>query len=225
MLFGGGPEREHRDFSVDIDDGSILYHTDRVDYLGHQITSKTVRLPPKTVKRIKRRISEIIYKHLFLYRRGDTGALSADRVGPGFYDWDLVTCLNEIRKYVYGGLRENHIRAFLQDDEKPPFLRGLMAFFPLTKDIEQLRELDGWLLSVVRRAIRERVRVINSFGHPHTELSKEQVLSGDWYVHPDILNDTSLPSFVRSWRVSRKFYLRYGLADIRPPSYYSLLSY
>lgn len=225
LLFEGGPERDRRDFSIDTDDGSILSHTSKVDYLGHQVTAKTVRLPLKTVKRIKRRIAEIIYKHLFLYRRGDTGAFSADRVGAGFYDWDLVTCLNEVRKYMYGGLRESHIRAFLEDDEKPPFLRGLMAFFPLTKDIEQLRELDGWLLSVVRRAIRERVRVINSFGHPHTDLSKAQVLAGDWYFHPEIFNDTSLPSFVRAWRVSRKFYLRYGLADIRPPSYYSLLSY
>jgi len=30
-------------------------------------------------------------------------------IGSKYYDWDLVKCINEIRKYIYGGLREQGI--------------------------------------------------------------------------------------------------------------------
>jgi hypothetical protein len=225
LLFGGGPERDKRDFVLDTDDGALLETVEHVDYLGHRISPSGIYLPDKSVRRIKKRISDIVHKHLFLYRRGISGALNADRVGPGFRDWDLVTCVNEIRKYIYGGLREVQIEAFLENRDTLPFVRGLMAFFPLTSNSRQLGELDGWLLNIVKRAQRERVRVLESFGVDLEVLTKSEILSGSWYAYPEINSDMRLPSFLRGWRASRKYYLRYGLASIRPPSYYSLLSY
>jgi hypothetical protein len=225
LLFGGGPERERRDFVIDTDDGVAIKTVDSVDYLGHKISPDGISLPRKSVKRIKQRISSIIHKHLFLYRRGDNGALKADRIGPGYVDWDLVTCINEIRKYIYGGLRESQIGNFLEGDERLPFVRGLMAFFPLTTSGRQVGELDGWLVNIMKRAQRERVRVIDSFNLQIPMLTVEQLLSGSWYNYPEIHQDMTLPSFSRAWRASRKYYLRYGLNDIRPPSYYSLISY
>jgi hypothetical protein len=133
--------------------------------------------------------------------------------------------VNEIRKYIYGGLREAQIEAFLENRDTLPFVRGLMAFFPLTSNSRQLGELDGWLLNIVKRAQRERVRVLESFGVDIDRLTKAEILNGSWYAYPEINSDMRLPSFLRGWRASRKYYLRYGLASIRPPSYYSLLSY
>ncbi|MBY0581868.1 MAG: hypothetical protein K2P68_02980 [Sphingomonas sp.] len=226
LLFGGTPERERRTFVIDTDDGDQLTTISNIDYLGHSITTDGVEIPVKSIKRIKARISSMIHKHLFLYRRGTGGAFNPTRVGPGFGDWDLVTCINEIRKYMYGGLRESHIAGFLNDDAKPPFMRGLMGFLPLITNPQQLMALDGWLLSVIRRAQRERVRVLaSSFGVPTPRLSKDQVITGGWYDYPLITNDASLPSFVRAWRASRKYYRRYGLAGIEPPRYYSLTDY
>ena len=211
---------------VDTDDGDQLTTISNIDYLGHSVTPTGVRLPVKSVKRIKGHISSLVHKHLFLHRRGAGGAFDASRVGVGFGDWDLITCLNEVRKYIYGGLRERHLEAFLSDDAKPPFMRGLMAFFPLTTDVAQLSELDGWLLSIFRRAQRERVKVLQAqFGVGTPRLSKDQLLSGSWHTYPLIRNDASLPSFVRAWRAARKYYLRYGLAGIKPPAYYSLVTY
>jgi RNA-directed DNA polymerase len=225
LLFGGTPEREQRHFVVDTDDGALLETVSHVDYLGHRLTPGGVCLPEKSVRRIKRQISELIYKHLFLHRRGNGGAFNPERIGVGFFDWDLVTCLNEVRKYMYGGLREGQLKAFLKDDSKPPFIRGLMAFFPLTTDVRQLAELDGWLLNVITRAQRERVRMLGGFGHALARLTKQQIIDGSWYHYPLVNNDAALPSFVRAWRAARKYYLRYGLAQIQPPSYYSLMSY
>jgi retron-type reverse transcriptase len=225
MLFGGSPEREKRQFTLDTDDGAKLKTIKEIDYLGHRISATGIGLPPKSIKRIKRRIASIIYKHLFLHRRGAGGLFNPTRVGTGFFDWDLVTCINEIRSYIYGGMREAQIVAFLENDVKPPFIRGLMGFFPLTTDVQQLKDLDGWLLNVFSRAQRERNHVTTAFGHPTRTLIKAEIISGSWYNYPGIANDMTLPSFVRSWRASRKYYLRYGLSNIQAPSYYSIVSY
>lgn len=226
LLFGGTPEREKRSFTVDTDDGDALTTVSHIDYLGHRITARGVEVPVKSVKRIKARISSIIHKHLFLHRRGAGGAIDPKRVGSGFYDWDLVTCINEIRKYIYGGLREEHVFGFLNDNSKPPFMRGLMGFFPLVNNPDQLIALDGWLHSVMRRAQRERIRVLaTSFGIVSQKLTNQQIIDGSWYQYPLVKNDASLPSFVRAWRAARKYYRRYGLAGIEPPKYYSLMDY
>lgn len=224
-LLSGGPERERRDFVVDGDDGARAESISHIDYLGHRISPRGVTLPSKSVKRIKRHISSLIHKHLFLHRRGAAGAFNPERVGAGFVDWDLVTCLNEIRRYIYGGLREAQLENFLAGGARLPFVRGLMAFFPLSTEIEQLKSLDGWLLNVIRRAQRERVRVADGFGVVIPQLQESELRQGTWYDYPEVFNETKLPSFVRGWRAARKHYLRYGLNSIQPPSYYSLLSY
>jgi RNA-directed DNA polymerase len=225
LLFGGGPDKERRQVVIDIDDASFVTTEYFIDYLGHRLSASGVTLPLKSIKRIKRRIAEIVYKHLFLHRRGEGGSFNEARVGAGFFDWDLVTCVNEIRSYIYGGLRENHLSAFLEGNVRLPHVRGLMAFFPLTTSVAQLKALDGWLLSIFRRAQRERVRMLAKFGYDVDRLTKQQMLSGEWYQYPEVRNDMKLPSFVRAWRASRKYYRRYGLANISAPSYYSLLSY
>lgn len=100
-----------------------------------------------------------------------------------------------------------------------------MGFLPLVTRIEQLRELDGWLLNALTRAQRERIKVLAAHGHVVPRLTRPQLLSGSWYRFDPVKADTTLPSFVRSWRAARKYYRRYGLKGIQPPSYYSLIGY
>jgi RNA-directed DNA polymerase len=222
-LLDKGKEGDRRAFFLDKDDGGRVEFISEFDYLGHNLSSAGVSLSSGAVKKIKRRISEIIYKHLFLYRRSAPNLIDPARVTGAFYDWDLVTCINEIRRYLYGGLRESQITPFLHGEGKLPFVRGLLAFYPLITNPELLIKLDGWLLNVMHRAIRERVKVLQSLGIVQNGISQTQILEGDWYNYPQILNDTRLPSFVRGWRAARRYYLRYGLKNIQPPSYYSLL--
>jgi hypothetical protein len=215
-----------RTFTIDTDDGDELKTISNIDYLGHSVTTSGVNIPVKSVKRIKARISSMIHKHLFLHRRNTGGSFNPARVGTGFTDWDLTTCINEIRKYIYGGLRESHIEGFLSDDNKPPYMRGLMGFFPLITDPKTVIELDGWLLNIIERAQRERQRMLShKFGETIPVLTRKQIISGEWYRYPLVKNDASLPSFVRAWRAARKYYRRYGLAGIEPPRYYSLTEY
>ncbi|MGN6516973.1 MAG: hypothetical protein ACTHLR_14160 [Rhizomicrobium sp.] len=167
-------------------------------------------------------MSKIIYLHLLRSPRA-LKLFSKRRIDGDFHDWDLVTCLNEIRRYVYGELYESQINAFIENDIRLPKVRGLMSFYPLVDSPEQLVQLDGWLLSVVSRALREREKSLHAIGYSYERPSLKELLNGEWYKHAAIKNETQLPSFVRGWRAARKYYFRYGVKNIVPPSYYSIL--
>jgi hypothetical protein len=222
-LFDRGPGGEHRTLFIDQDDAGPVTEIKKFNYLGHEFSDGDIALSDSAVKRIKRQIAKIIYIHLLLYIK-NTGRLNPARIGPGFHDWDLVTCINEIRKYVYGGLSERTLQEFLVNEKKMPYVRGLMAFYPLITNKSKLIELDGWLKNVLRRAYRERVKILSAMGISVTPLDEALIQSGAWYDYPIIPNETKLPSLVTGYRAARKHYMRFGLSQISPPSYYSLLS-
>lgn len=213
---------DKRKFFLDVDDGDDLKKIAYVDFLGHRVSSDEINLTDKAVKRIKRKISQIIYIHLLQYPRAGH-PIDPNRLGTPHLDWDLITCLNEIRRYIYGGLKEADIERFLDQDIKLPIVRGLMAFYALINNISRLSELDGWLLNVISRAIRERNRQIIGKGLASYQITIPSLLDGSWY-QSHFMNESKLPSFVRGWRSSRKFYKRYGLSEIKTPSYYALLN-
>lgn len=227
QLLNGRSSQDTRTFFLDEDDGSSLNHVKFVDFLGHRVSPEQIDLPAKAVARIKKRISRIINIHLILYaRRRNKSPINPDRLGAGHLDWDLVTCLNEIRRYIYGGLAEAEIRAFIDDDKKLRIVRGLLAFYPLVTTSDSLKQLDGWLKNVVQRAIVERNKLIKNEGLPANlqyKISEPFLISGDWY-NSSVPNETRLPSFVLGWRAARKYYARYGLSGIEGPSYYSAMS-
>lgn len=221
-LLQGRVSDDSRSFFIDKDDGADLVKRCYIDFLGHRVTSSDINLTDRAMKRVKRKLSEIIYIHLLLYpRRGH--AINPTRVGVGHVDWDLVTCLNEIRRYIYGGLREHSLSRFIDEDIKLPFVKRLMAFYPLVSTIDKLAELDGWLINALNRAIRERQRYIIKAGLRTYSIDDTSLINGTWHVS-DVQNETVLPSFVRGWRAARKFYKRFGLSEVKAPSYYSLLS-
>lgn len=188
------------------------------DFLGYGFTTSGVCLAPRTVTRIKAHLAKTIYRHLLLYPR--KGQFNASRIGPGFVDWDLVTCINEIRRYLYGGVSEallqQHISGTLGLRTAG---RGPMAYYCLTEDRSELHALDGWLVDAIRRAFRSRVRVLQSLGHVPavTSLTKAEVVTGSWYSHPSIANETAMPSFYRAWLSGRKAWHTDGGAQIKMP--------
>lgn len=209
-LLRGRKSDDARKFFLDRDDGSEIQDVESVDFLGHNVSSGQINLTKKAVKRIKRRLSQIIYIHLLQYpRQTPPLPINPARLGAGVIDWDLVTCLNEIRRYVYGGLKEEELRRFVEDDVKLRFVRGLLAFYPLVTHANTLKALDGWLKNVVIRAIRERNRLLTSQGLQNYSILEADLLSGAWH-QSQVPNETSLPSFVRGWRAARKFYKRYA---------------
>ncbi len=196
------------------------------DYIGHKFTRDHVKISTKGIKRIKRHISKTIYIHL-LHNPRSRGQFSTDRVGGLFYDWDLVTCINEIRRYINGGLKERDLKRFLEQNIRIRKFKGLMSFYPLVTSHEQFSELDGWLVGVLRRALKERSRTLAArFGVSYVPLTEAEIISGLWYNYNNSIDlETNAPSFVLAWRAARKSFKQYGLIDFEQPSYYSALKF
>src|SRR5260221_3052495 len=210
-------------------EGGEIRHAREFDYLGHKFIGRQkdlngeVGLSSRAVKRIKKKIASIIHIH-HLQNPRSRKLFDAARIGAGFHDWDLITCLNEIRRYIYGSLREREIMKFLNENEKLRRVKGLMAFYPLVTTQIQLSSLDGWLVNILRRALTERARVLASIGYGYAAPTPKQIVDGSWYNYPAIFSETECPSFVRGWRAARKYYFKYGLKDIKAPSYYSIVA-
>ena len=221
-LLRGESQSDDRLYFIDGSDIGELETIDEFDYIGHKFSRNSVKMSDRALKRIKSRISRIIYVHL-LHNLKRGNPFSASRVGNDFYDWDLVTCINEIRRYMYGGLREARLNSFINDNRRISRFKGLMSFYPLVTSVQQFAELDGWLVSALRRAIKERARLIHvSTGQVLEPLPEASIISGDWYQFAGGIElETGAPSFVLAWRAARKAFRQYGLTDFEAPSYYS----
>jgi RNA-directed DNA polymerase len=166
------------------------------------------------VRQIKITISKIIYRHLLLYPK--KSGFNSNRIGGLGRDWDVVACINALRRYLYAGLTHDQIQRAARGilgDMRP---RGLMAYFCLVSDQDQLKSLDGWLVNVMCRAIKEREKVIKSQGSTYTALVESDLLAANWYQHP-IPNDVRIPSFFLAWRASNAAWEKYGPKGIHIP--------
>ncbi|HXB68999.1 MAG TPA: reverse transcriptase domain-containing protein [Candidatus Acidoferrales bacterium] len=98
-------------------------------FLGHEISSSNISPSRRSVARIKRHLSEIIYKHLLLYpKRGEFNPL---RINPHGFDWDLVTCINELRRYLYGRVSAAYLADALIGAERLVISSCALSHFPL----------------------------------------------------------------------------------------------
>ncbi len=221
-LLDGKGKNERREYFIDGADIGKIQPISEFDYIGHKFTRNSIKISSRGTSRIKARISKIIYIHLLSNLR-KKGLFDQDRIGGDYYDWDFVTCINEIRQYMYGGLKEQQLRNFIDKNKRINRFKGLMSFYPLVTSIEQFAELDGWLVNIMQRAIKERAKLIAL----NTELtlptlSAQQIISGEWYKYQEgITLETRAPSFVLAWRAARKAFRQYGLTDFEAPSYYS----
>lgn len=188
------------------------------NFLGHNISQTRVTLSERAVRKIKKRISTIIYRHLLLYPR--QGNFRTTRIDNNI-DWDMVTCVNEIRRYIYGKISEEKLSKCLKDKTEPLVLsRCLLSFYPLVDGPRVFRQLDGWLVNVLHRAQRERKKIIVKFVSSYPLYTKQQILDGSWYNYNQIKNETKLPSFFKSWLYVRKCLNVYGMQTFPNPPYF-----
>ena len=188
-------------------------------YLGHQLSAEGVSISPRSIVRIKKKVSSIIYNNLLLQPKRLT--FNPARIGAGFWDWDLVTCVNELRRYIYGGIGEKSLTDALAGTGPVMMTRSAMSFYP-TIDFAAtscLKQLDGWLLDVVWRAHRKRAGLLSSAGISLSTPTKTQLVDGSWYVAGALANETKLPSFFKSWAYVKKCSKVFGLRKFPAPPY------
>lgn len=180
-----------------------------------ELEGVSLQIGASKVRQIKTTISRIIYRHLLLYPR--TAGFNAQRIGGPWHDWDIVTCVNALRRYLYAGLSHAQIEQAARGILGRARPRGLMAYFCLVSNQEQLKALDGWLISVMCRAIKERAKIISRLGHSYKALIEGDLLAANWYQYGQIHNDVRIPSFFLAWRASNAAWERYGPKGIHIP--------
>ncbi len=189
------------------------------DFLGHKISNTQISLREGTIKRIKSRISNTINRHLIHYP-GKYGFSKKRYSVKDETDWDLVTCINEIRRYIYGKVSEKQLSKCLNDKNEPlVFTRCMMSFYPLVTDDYIFRSLDGWLCGTLDKALNVRAKIIRKHVSSYKRPTKEKLISGDWYKSK-LQVETKLPSFYKSWIYTRKLVKIYGIQKFPNPEYY-----
>ncbi len=190
-----------------------------IDFLAHSLSSQGVQMSEKSVRRVKQRVSRIVYQHLLLQPK--RGRLSQDRVGAGFRDWDLVTCVNEIRRYIYGRMTDSELTNALQGNGRFNLTRCAMSFYPTvdSHNSDIFKALDGWLCDTIVRAYTRRVSLLRRLGLAIEPIERGAMVSGDWYRFPSIPVETRLPSFFKSWLYVRRCARIFGLSKFPSPVY------
>jgi len=189
-----------------------------VSFIGYKIGPEIISFRERTLEQSKKWMSYLIYSNLL--QEPKKGRLPIDRLAHGM-DQDYLIMLIQLRRYLYGELRESQLRKYLA--RQTPLLRyhGLMSFYPIVNDEKLLKELDGWLLNSVHRALRLRGRLfqkagVNFLPSPHN-LPKSDLLKLTYRPGPGRLLDLRFPSIARVARLIRRASQTYGASAISNP--------
>lgn len=189
-------------------------------FLGHSISANGITIAKKSIHRIKKKVATIIYKNLLLVPKNRQ--CSQTRITKSGLDWDMVTCINEIRRYIYGRIKEKDLTNCLNNKSLPlPMTKCLLSYYPLVDTPDVLQELDGWLLNVLQRAQLQRCKELKQRRILYAkQYSKTDLINGSWYKCR-IKNETKLPSFFRAWLYVRRLLHVYDISKFPTPPYNS----
>jgi hypothetical protein len=188
------------------------------DFLGHDISSVGVAPSRRTVQRLKRNLSRIIHRHLLLYPMSRK-QFTPKRLDSCGIDWDLVTCVNELRDYLYGHVSEEQLSGALARKKPLRNTKCALSYFPLVDLPDRFRHLDGWLAGTLLRCHEKRVRVLSAMGYSPSNVGRTALVSGTWYRGTLIHNESKLPSAFRAWLYIRKCRNTFGLHSFPSPPY------
>lgn len=132
------------------------------DFLGYAVGLRKLSIKNSSVLKIKKEISYLLYRNLIQPLK--VSALAGISIPSGGKDEDLLTAMMQVRRYVCGGLSKGALRRYTFSHGGQLRFKGAMSFYPLVDDIDQLRVLDGWLVSTIHRALHLRVRLLATHG-------------------------------------------------------------
>jgi len=134
-----------------------------IDFLGYSISVDSISIKEASVRKIKKQISYLLYRNLIQPLKGDK--LKGLIIPSNGEDPALLSAIMQIRRYMYGGLTDQQIRNYISGRSKRIYFKGIMSFYPLVNNEEQLRSLDGWIVSVVCRSLRLRAKLLKKWGY------------------------------------------------------------
>ncbi|WP_430883357.1 reverse transcriptase domain-containing protein [Fusibacter sp. JL216-2] len=128
------------------------------DFLGYKLFVDRVGIKDQSVNKIKQQISYLLYRNLIQPLDGKNRATvivpNATNHDPSF-----VTAIMQIRRYMYGSLDDQKLARFIDGTYSSLAFKGVMSYYPLLTDIEQMKELDSWLYNTLLNSLELRKKL------------------------------------------------------------------
>lgn len=193
-----------------------------IEFLGYQISTEKTSIKGKSCVKIKNEISYILHKNLIQplsKRLINANNASLPNVN---YDPALIVAISQIRRYLYGDLTDEKIIKYLNNTYKKLEFKGLMCFYPLVNDEDQLKALDGWMSHTILAFVRRRNLILiesKVVPAPIPTGSYRQFLEYcSSYEIKGVVGICKIPSFVRIYKAIQKGINTYGLKSIINPN-------
>lgn len=192
---------------------------EKIDFLGYSIKNGILDISAAAVNRMKCKCFKIIYNNMIFFPK-KKGKVCQNRTGNGFVDWELITCVNELRRSIYGGYSEKEIRDFVRGKRNINKFYNSISYFCLSEREETVKALDGWLVSTICKLYDERVKLLESYGIHQQTIDRQHLISGKWYDHEKISfetkkQDARLPSFYLAWKAAQRSWKLRGMYGVR----------
>lgn len=190
------------------------------NFLGYAIGVDRVSVRDRTIRRIKKQVSYLLYKNLIqpLKEKPLKGLI----IPANDRDRALLTAMLQIRRYLYGGLLHRDLVAYIKGARRSLHFKGVMSFYPLLNDVAQLRELDGWLVSTVDRCVRARSKHLLAHGFDRRDsfpfnVKRDELL--DRYRRKRIFGKRLLevPSFQLVYKALQRGVVEAGIEQVMHP--------
>ncbi len=190
------------------------------NFLGYAIGVDKVSVRDRTVRRIKKQVSYLLYRNLLQPLREKP--LRGLIIPANDRDPALLAALMQIRRYMYGGLLHRDIVDYLKGRKKTLHFKGVMSFYPLLSDVNQLRELDGWLVSAVARAVQARAKLLlgHGFDRRHSfpfDVPRDEILGQYRRKRIGGKRLLEVPSFQLIYRAIQRGVLEAGIERVMHP--------
>ena len=150
-------------------------------------------------------------------------SLAGQKIPANNKDENFLSAMMQIRRYMYGGLSKKQIKDYLSGRSKMIYYKGVMSFYPLVNDEQQLLELDGWLLSVIYRAVRLREKLLRvkwNYNRSHSfpfNQSREQLLAACTIAKIEGKHLLEIPSFLLIHQALKKGLIESGIERVMNP--------
>lgn len=191
-----------------------------VDFLGYTLSVESVSIKDKSLEKIKKQLSYILYRNLIQPLK--QSSLAGQEIPSNDKDKSLLSAMMQCRRYIYGGLSKKQMKDYLSGRTKRIYFKGVMSFYPLVNDVEQLTKLDGWLLSILHRTIQLRAKLLIQWGFNQNHSfpfnqSREQLLKS---CAKKLIKGKPLleiPSFLLIHQALQKGLLEAGIEKVMNP--------
>lgn len=129
-----------------------------IEFVGYKISTDSIGIKEQSVKKIKKQISYLLYRNLIQPIRSEP--FSGVNIPANGLDKDFLTAILQIRRYMYGGLTERGLKKYINGTYKQLNFKGIMSFYPLVTDEEQMTQLDKWLISTIMNSLNRRKKLL-----------------------------------------------------------------